>query len=462
MITTHMYRYLATTIALVTSAGTAAAAGDDGPRVEVRADLGAGSMLSASQRDNLGYKLAIDGSLRPSLRIDRLVAVEASLSKWLFPSGMGDAQASLVGLGARFDPRLSDLLAAFFDFHLGWGMTGRDHRLMFDLGLGTEFALSSTFGLGPFLRYGQMIRGGSDVGSHPKFLTAGVLIAYLPGGETPPPRMAAAKTPAPRPARLDKDGDGVPDAHDECPTDPQGAASDPARRGCPLIDTDGDGVPDNQDSCAAMAAGPYPDPRQPGCPDQDDDKDGLQNSRDTCPSQHTGLNPDSQRPGCPMDDGDGDSVADVYDACPGKPGAPSPNPKKNGCPGLVEIAGGAIKIMRPVHFANNRDRILVRSSAVLGAVAGVLKALPQIQKVSIEGHTDGRGNADKNLNLSQRRAEGVRQWLIRNGVESERVESSGFGDTKPIASNRSPRGRSINRRVEFVITDPAQPATGTP
>jgi outer membrane protein OmpA-like peptidoglycan-associated protein len=92
---------------------------------------------------------------------------------------------------------------------------------------------------------------------------------------------------------------------------------------------------------------------------------------------------------------------------------------------------------------------------VLRAVVAALKATPGIKKVSIQGHTDNKGVAEKNLDLSQRRAESVHRWLAENGVEGERLEAKGFGDTKPIASNSNVLGRARNRRVEFVIVDPS-------
>jgi outer membrane protein OmpA-like peptidoglycan-associated protein len=95
---------------------------------------------------------------------------------------------------------------------------------------------------------------------------------------------------------------------------------------------------------------------------------------------------------------------------------------------------------------------------VLRALAAGLKARPRLAKISIEGHTDGQGDPQKNLELSQRRAESVRRWLIENGVDGARLDARGFGDTRPIATNKTAKGRAENRRIELVVVDPAPEA----
>jgi OOP family OmpA-OmpF porin len=75
-----------------------------------------------------------------------------------------------------------------------------------------------------------------------------------------------------------------------------------------------------------------------------------------------------------------------------------------------------------------------------------------VQKVSIEGHASGEGEAQHNLALSKARAEAVRAFLVKKGISADRLASAGFGETKPIASNDTEEGREKNRRVEFRIT----------
>ena len=272
------------------------------------------------------------------------------------------------------------------------------------------------------------------------------------------------KGPHPDPNKLgcplgDRDGDGVLDPDDLCPDEHKGPRPDPNRLGCPTGDRDRDGVLDPDDICPDEPKGPTPDPNRLGCPAGDRDHDGVVDPQDLCPDVHKGLHPDPNRLGCPLPDRDGDTVVDPEDACPDKFGAPSPDPKKNGCPGLVEVKNGQLVIIKPVFFATNKDVILEKSYPVLQAVADALKASKEIKKVSIEGHTDDRGKHDYNVDLSDRRAKSVLRWLTSTGaVEPERLVAKGFGPDRPIADNKKADGRAKNRRVDFLIIDPPQPA----
>ncbi|MFO0603288.1 MAG: OmpA family protein [Polyangiales bacterium] len=269
----------------------------------------------------------------------------------------------------------------------------------------------------------------------------------------------------PDPARrgcplMDTDQDGVFDPDDQCVTEPQGASPDPNRRGCPRRDTDGDTVFDDEDQCVEVPMGPNPDPERRGCPDGDDDRDGVLNHGDQCRTVPAGPQPDPSRPGCPIPDRDCDSVPDSVDACPDRPGAPSTNPQRNGCPGRVVIEGSVLRILEPVYFALNADRILSRSEPVLTAVTDALRAASYIRRVRIEGHTDDQASDEYNLDLSQRRANNVRAWLIAHGIEEGRLEARGFGESQPavpidgLTGPRLNAARAENRRVRFVVTDP--------
>ena len=80
-------------------------------------------------------------------------------------------------------------------------------------------------------------------------------------------------------------------------------------------------------------------------------------------------------------------------------------------------------------------------------------ALTACATYSLEGHTDNRGSADLNKKLSGDRAQSVMNWLVQHGVESNRLESHGYGLEKPIEPNDADAGRAANRRVEFKILD---------
>ena len=81
-------------------------------------------------------------------------------------------------------------------------------------------------------------------------------------------------------------------------------------------------------------------------------------------------------------------------------------------------------------------------------------------KVKIEGHTDSQGSTDYNIQLSQNRAESVRNFLISNGISPERITAQGMGEGYPVATNSTAAGRQQNRRVEVTITD--EPAAKAP
>ena len=126
----------------------------------------------------------------------------------------------------------------------------------------------------------------------------------------------------------------------------------------------------------------------------------------------------------------------------------------------TKLSADRIEILEKVFFETGSDVILEESFELLSEVATVLIANPQILKVQVAGHTDSKGKDDYNLELSQQRADSVRKWLIEHEVAAERLEAMGYGETKPIASNGSSKGRAQNRRVEFVIVDPVPAGAG--
>jgi len=214
-----------------------------------------------------------------------------------------------------------------------------------------------------------------------------------------------------------------------------------------LADSDGDGVPDVEDFCPEV---PGPASNH-GCPlGGDRDRDGVADDIDRCPDQPG----PKENFGCPWPDRDRDGVADKDDRCPDEPG-----PKENfGCPRkqtLIVVRKDRIELKQQIHFAPNKDLILKNSYRVLRQVARALKDAPGVI-VRIEGHTDDIGSPAHNLQLSQRRADAVKEFLVRQGVLRSRIVAEGFGPTRPIAPNTNRAGRAANRRVEFRIVEPAQ------
>jgi outer membrane protein OmpA-like peptidoglycan-associated protein len=131
----------------------------------------------------------------------------------------------------------------------------------------------------------------------------------------------------------------------------------------------------------------------------------------------------------------------------------SPVPPPEPPPARVEVKQDRIEIKEKIQFAFNAAEILPASDGLLTEVANALKEHKEIKKVAIHGHTDSDGETAYNQELSQRRATAVLNWLKAHGVEGSRLESKGFGESKPIADNDTPEGKEKNRRVEFLIVE---------
>lgn len=271
---------------------------------------------------------------------------------------------------------------------------------------------------------------------------------------TPSVEEAKAPPPPPPPGPKDRDGDGIFDADDACPDVAGEANEDKAKHGCPPPgDQDGDGVKDDADACVDVPGERTEDAKTNGCPPPDTDRDTILDRDDACPSEPGVASEDKTKHGCPLPkDSDGDEIPDPEDACPTVPGPRNDDKTKHGCP-AARVEKGQIRILEQVQFATASDRILPASDPVLQAVLKVLQDNPGITKLSIEGHTDNRGAAPYNRNLSQRRARSVMKWLTKHGIDPKRLTSAGFGPDRPLDTNDTDEGRQRNRRVEFHIRE---------
>lgn len=270
--------------------------------------------------------------------------------------------------------------------------------------------------------------------------------------------VEAPPEPEPEPAPGDRDGDGLLDPDDQCPDQPEDFDAYEDTDGCPEDqDLDGDGVPDSRDLCVAQPEDADGRGDGDGCPDPDDDFDGVLDGDDACAIEAEDRDGYRDEDGCPEPDNDGDSIVDVTDQCPDEPGPA----EEGGCPRVyedVQVTGTHIRISQKIHFAFNRARILPDSFHILNTVAQVLTDYPEIT-LEIQGHTDDRGSDRYNQRLSDQRAAAVRQYLLGRGIPSSRLTSRGYGEARPIESNRTEEGRAINRRVELVRTDAAAQQT---
>ncbi len=227
----------------------------------------------------------------------------------------------------------------------------------------------------------------------------------------------------------DADGDGIEDSKDSCPN----AAGSKEMNGCP--DGDGDGVADKDDACpneAGLAA-------LGGCPDADGD--GVADGDDTCPNE---AGP-AENKGCPWPDKDGDSVLDKDDKCPDVAGTVA----NMGCPEVTEEVQKRLNsYASTILFDTGKSSIKAESTSVMVDIIQILGEYPNA-KFSVEGHTDSQGGASTNQKLSESRANSVRDFLIDKGIGAARLSSLGYGENKPIATNKTRAGRKENRRVEI-------------
>lgn len=227
----------------------------------------------------------------------------------------------------------------------------------------------------------------------------------------------------------DTDGDGIQDSEDKCPT----VKGLPAFKGCP--DTDGDGIQDSEDKCPEVKGLQAFN----GCPDTDGD--GIQDSEDRCPD----VKGKKELKGCP--DTDNDGIADIDDKCPTVYGIR----ENKGCPEVKEEVKKVFdQALRGINFETNKDVIKPVSFPILDNVVSVMKNNPEYN-LEINGHTDSTADDAFNLDLSQRRAEAVKKYLVEKGISAARMTPNGFGETKPVADNKTAAGRALNRRVEFKV-----------
>ena len=224
-------------------------------------------------------------------------------------------------------------------------------------------------------------------------------------------------------------------------------------------DRDKDGVLDADDACIDVPGVASADRTKHGGPGPADrDKDGVLDADDACPDVPGNKTNDAKTNGCPDPDRDKDGIANAEDACPDEAGKADPDPKRNGCPKAF-VQAGQIRILDQVKFKTSSAEILPGkdSQEVLDAVLGVLQKFPEIKKVRVEGHTDSRGNAGFNKQLSANRAASVVKWLIGKGVAADRLTIAGFGPERPLDTNETDAGRQNNRRVEFHIAEENKP-----
>ncbi len=255
-------------------------------------------------------------------------------------------------------------------------------------------------------------------------------------GRAHPPKHVAAPPP---PKDEDPDHDGILGDKDKCPNDAE----------------DKDGFQDED-----------------GCPDPDNDGDGIMDKDDKCPNE---AGP-AENNGCPDKDTDGDGIIDRLDKCPNDPETKNGYQDEDGCPDeipeKVKQFTGAIQ---GITFKLGSADLAPQSNAILDKAFAVLGEFKDV-KLEIQGHTDDQplgkgGKFADNIALSQARADSVKAYFVKKGIDESRLISKGYGDTQPVDDPKGLTGgklnaaRAKNRRVEFKLimgTPAAPPAAPAP
>ncbi len=287
----------------------------------------------------------------------------------------------------------------------------------FNLGEGTYMLLQSTYKIGITDRAKENFTYSLGFASPLRDKKEPVKLAPPP---PPPPPVVVEK---------DSDNDGLVDSKDKCPTVPGVAKYD----GCPVPDTDKDGINDENDKCPSVAGLA----KYGGCPIPDTDKDGINDEEDKCPTV-PGV---ARYQGCPIPDTDGDGVNDEEDKCPNEVGTAA----NKGCP---EIQTKINELAKSVYFTTNSTQITFKSYKPLDEVTAILNKYTNT-KLEVEGHTDNVGNAASNKKLSQKRADAIKAYFVKKGIAADRITAVGFGSDKPMADNKTTKGKAENRRVEL-------------
>jgi outer membrane protein OmpA-like peptidoglycan-associated protein len=157
--------------------------------------------------------------------------------------------------------------------------------------------------------------------------------------------------------------------------------------------------------------------------------------------------------GCPDVDNDKDGIPDLKDKCPNEPETFNSFEDEDGCPDekvkKEESAMPRQQTLFGVVFRTGRAELDPVSFRYLDPIADEMTKYPDIE-IEIRGHTDALGNYQANMNLSQFRADAVRQYIVSRGIDPRRIRAVGFGSSSPIGDNRTASGRAQNRRIEVL------------
>lgn len=414
---------------------------------------------------NAPFELAVAGTLRVPFGASDAFASNGSASAWLralASKSIGKRSLLSLSVGPTLRPstqqqalEVGDALRILAGVYYGlddhWGLTGElagstPFSSPFSNGRSPlEAALGLRFQSGPWVLAAGGGPGLSNGYGTPDYRALATLGAQL--GQLAAPAVVVKDE--------DPDKDGVVGAADHCPNAAEDRDGWKDDDGCPDDDDDRDGdrIVDARDRCPDQAEDMDGFEDDDGCPDADNDHDAIADGDDKCPSEAEDRDGWQDADGCPDPDNDQDGILDRDDKCPNEAETINGKDDSDGCPDLIRVEAGQIRTLEPIFFEYRSAKIQTRSQPLLAELANLLKSRPDLGRISIDGHTDSQGADNYNLKLSQERAQSVMTFLVDAGVDHARLEAHGFGESKPIADNRTADGRARNRRVEFQLVD---------
>ena len=344
------------------------------------------------------------------------ISLFGSLNKWKANEGLidgvlltEDRSYSSVDLSYKFYFDHFFLNANWLDIYIEGGLglyfisadgpfTERESKLSQNLGFGSIIWFSKSVGLNLQI-VNKFSREELYTGNHVQYF-AGLTFKLM---------------------KKDFDEDGIKNKNDLCPS----VYGIKQFNGCP--DTDGDGVEDTKDSCPNIAGKTALN----GCPDADND--GVSDSNDKCPEE-VGT---AENMGCPIPEPVIEPIIEpIQEPIPVVPSE--------------EVLETLNEYAKTILFDYSKSLFKQETFTVLQAITSILKDYPE-SNFLIEGHTDSLGSHITNNRLSNARANAVKDYLISNGIDPERLTAIGYGEKRPKFSNATKGGRDQNRRVEVKL-----------
>ena len=260
--------------------------------------------------------------------------------------------------------------------------------------------------------------------------------------------------------RADRDGDGIPDAVDACPDEPEDKDGFQDEDGCPDPDNDRDGIPDTEDQCPNEPEDKDGFQDQDGCPDPDNDKDGIPDATDKCPDEPEDKDGFQDEDGCPDDDNDGDGFADAVDKCPNDPETVNGFEDEDGCPDVRGTTGPEERAdridLRGAQVSFARAALTAPSKLLLGQVATLIKNRRLAIRIEVHTALGTRSTSPaviaaqhrRDKQLAQQRAKLVSDYLVSQGVPAQLLQAVAIGSDRPLgtATPTDP----VNERIDFI------------